>query len=80
MEWMLVLLMFNVQTGELQTHTEQFVATQQQCYDQGALHTQNVELPDGMKGSFICLPKTMFTPPPQPPKEEEKKRGFRLFG
>ena len=78
MDWLMVILVFDAQVGELRTHTEQLYQTQKQCEDAGQHHTVNVALPDELKASYVCLKKDLFTLP-EPEAEPEKTRGFRIF-
>lgn len=78
MNWVIVLLLFDVQTGQLQSHTEQVLETEKQCTEMGERYTTNVDLPPNVKFSYVCLNKDLFTPP-EPPEEEPKKKKFKIF-
>jgi hypothetical protein len=73
MHWVMILLLFNVQTGELSTHTEQLFTSQKECEASGTHHTADVAYPDGLRASYVCLSdETWF---PDQPKKSKKVLG-----
>lgn len=70
MNWVMILLMFDVHTGELRTHTEQLFQEQKQCEAAGQSHTVDVAPPEGLKASYICLPADMWLPPQPEPRRK----------
>lgn len=78
MNWLMVLLLFNVQTGELSTHTEQLFNSQKECDAAGTSHVSGTQYPDGLKATYICLSSDQFTPPA--PKDDKKPKRFGIFG
>lgn len=78
MNWVIILLLFDVQTGQLQSHTERLLDSEKQCTDMGESYTTDVEIPAGTKFSYICLNKDLFTPP-TPVEEPKEKKKFKIF-
>lgn len=74
MNWLMVLLLVNVQTGELNTHTEQLFKSQSDCEEAGFHHTADVQYPAGLKADYICLPDQLFFPP------EPNHKGKKILG
>lgn len=76
MNWLMVLLLFNVQTGELSTHTEQLFKSQKDCEETGVHRTADVTYPSGLKANYICLPDQLFFPP----EPDKKSGGKKILG
>ena len=74
MNWLMVLMLFNLQTGELNTHTEQLYKSQKDCEAAGTHMTADVVYPDGLKPSYICLQSSMFVP------AEPEHKGKKVLG
>lgn len=78
MNWLMILVLVNIHTGDVTTYTEQPYASANECDVAGTSHISNTQYPDGLKANYICLSGDLFKPAPNDPKKDKKVLG--IFG
>lgn len=79
MNWLMVLVLVNIHTGDVTAYIGQPYASAKECDAAGTSHIANTQYPDGLKANYICLSGDQFKSQPAPePKKDKKVLG--IFG